>query len=119
MKIKVGNMVLVFAGNPPMTKKDEKVWGHCTDLGNGEVLLWLNPLTAVDEKWLETLIHELIHVVESAYGKKISHALVKLLAVAITAALTQAGLIDAGEVRKRFEQGTEGLAQLWDGSVVE
>lgn len=118
MKVKVGNMMLSFAGHPPMTKADERKWGYCLDLGNGEILIWLNPLTAVDDKWLETLIHELLHAIEGAAGKKMPHSLVKLLAVMMTGVLISSGLIDPAQVRKIYEAGTE-PAQIWDGTSIE
>jgi hypothetical protein len=119
VRIKLGNMNLSFAGFPPLTKADEKTWGHCTSLGNGEIMIWLNPMTAVDDKWLETLIHELIHAVEHAAGKRIPHSLVKMLAVYTTRALIDAGLVDPAEIRKRFEAGTDGPTAIWDGEKSE
>ena len=118
MKIKVGNLSVTFTGHPPLTKGEEKAWGHCVNLGNGEVLVWLNPLTAVDDKWFETLLHELHHVFEAAVGKKLPHSLIKLLSMLMAAALIQSGLIDPGEIRRRYEQGVE-PAQLWEGEKDE
>jgi hypothetical protein len=118
MRIKVGNMQLTFTGHPPMTKGDEKAWGHCVNLGNGEILIWLNPLTAVDDKWFETLIHELLHAIEGAAGKKLPHASIKLISMMMAAALIQSGLIDPAAVRKAYELGCE-PAQLWDGERTE
>ena len=118
MKVRIGNMMLSFAGHPPMTKSDEKSWGHCIDLGSGEILIWLNPLTAIDDKWFETLLHELMHAMEAAAGKKLPHSLVKLMSMMMASVLIQSGLIDPAEIRKRFEQGTEPPA-IWDGTTVE
>jgi hypothetical protein len=118
MRIKVGNMLLTFTGHPPMTKADEKCWGHCTPLGNGEILIWLNPLTGVDDKWFETLLHELWHAIEGAAGKKVPHSLVKLVSMMMASALIQSGLIDPAEVRKRFEVAVE-PAQMWEGEKTE
>jgi hypothetical protein len=118
VKIKIGNLQLSFSGYPPLSKSDEKCWGHCVSLGNGEVMVWINPLTAVDDKWLETLIHELMHAVEHATGQKLPHRHIKLFSVFMTSALIVSGLIDPAEVRKRFEAATE-APQIWAGEKDE
>lgn len=96
--ITVGNMTITFLREKPKGDKTE-AWGWCENDGTGNLTIWVDENTPVDGKWLETLIHEIMHTAEFAFGKKIPHTNIKLLSVVVASVLVQAGFVHTQNLR--------------------